>query len=136
MSQGRRTARLLTTSALVVSVGLAGCSTVGGCAGGITVAPRISVDVTRWVAAHPDTDVRVCVEGVCAAGSGDVVVTGQDRTTLPSDHSVEGVMIEPIRGSDVIESFSTTAPLAADQCGQWGAQLRLGADGDISSTHP
>lgn len=114
-------------------ISLTGCTQAGNCAQAITPAPQISVDVSPWIKAHPETTVRVCVDGNCAAGENEVVVTGQDPKTPLRDGTVGQITVEPMRGSTVVESVTAQALLSADQCGQWSAHLQLSADGSLST---
>lgn len=117
---------------LALGLVLAGCVRVGTCGQALTPTPQVSVGVKPWITAHPDTNVRVCVEGNCTDGY-NVVTTGgaMPATPLHDGDRVE-VTVEPIQGSTAIESFTTTARLIQGQCGQWGARLTLHGDGTIT----
>ena len=97
----------------------------------VTPAPQISVDVKAWVKAHPDTNVRVCVGGNCAAGNSNVVVTGQDPMTPFHHGDTVDVTVDPIRDSTPVGSIQAIARLSDGQCGQWGAHLQLTAGGRV-----
>lgn len=123
--------------ATLCSIALTGCTQVGGCGYEITAAPLVNVDVRGWIKAHPDTNVRVCVDGNCLVGYNVVAVTGSDQTTTPL-HDGDGVVltVEPVQGSTAVETFTQTVRLVHDQCGQVGAWLRLDATGHLSPAPP
>lgn len=121
--------------AALCGVALTGCTPgVGNCAQAVTPAPLISIDVKQWIRAHPDTNVRACVDGDCTTGYSVVTVAGEDPTTPFHDGDTVEITVEPVRGETAVESFITIVHLVDDTCGQWGASLRLNSDGRISPT--
>lgn len=122
--------------ALVAAVALTGCTQAGGCGYDIRLAPLVSVDVKEWIAVHPDTKVRVCVDGDCRAGSDVVAVHAAEPTAPPRAGDRLEISAEPLHGSVPVESFRTTAPLVHDQCGQEGVWLRMDGTGGLSTIAP
>lgn len=106
------------------------------CGQAITPAPRITVDVSSWVTAHPETNVRVCAEGTCLTGYEIVAFTvnGAEAHT-DTDQSI-AVTAESVHGSSRVQSFGTTAQLVSDQCGQEGVWLRMDSRGRLSVGAP
>lgn len=116
---------------LVCGTALAGCTTVGNCGGAITPRPQVSVSVKAWVTEHPETNVRVCVGGECSVGFNEVTVDGAMPSTPFKHGSTVDVEVDAVSGSTVVRTMLTTASVAPDGCGQWGARLTLTADGDL-----
>lgn len=116
----------------LLALALAGCTQVGTCAQDIRPSPLISVDVKTWVAAHPETNVRVCVGGECTDGYNVISIYGAMPATPFHEGDSVVVTVQPVQGSIALESFTKTARLVDGRCGQWGAQLKLGADGTIA----
>jgi hypothetical protein len=132
VSRHRGTSRAAFAVPVLLGLALAGCTQVGTCGQAITPTPQISVDVKPWITAHPDTNVRVCVEGNCTDGYNIVTTYGAIPATPLHDGGSVEVTVEPIQGSTAIESFTKAARLIDGQCGQWGARLTLDGDGTIT----
>ncbi|WP_434317533.1 hypothetical protein [Leifsonia sp. P73] len=131
---GRRgKARAAVDAAVLLSISLSGCTpTAGNCAADVTP-PRISVCMANWVSAHPDTEVRVCLDGVCSTGDNEVVVTESSFRTPLNDRHTLAFTIEGIRGgSTVVTSVQAETPVTRDHCGQWSAQMQLSTNGVVS----
>ncbi|MGH1550821.1 hypothetical protein ACRAWB_17220 [Leifsonia poae] len=126
----------LAAAALALAAALTGCSQAGGCGYDIRVAPLVTVDVKEWVTAHPDTNVRVCVDGDCRAGSGIVAVNAAEPTTPPHDGDRLEITAAPIHGFTAGDPFRTSAPLVHDQCGQEGVWLRMDGTGRLTTIAP
>ncbi|MCI0158843.1 hypothetical protein KNO15_19250 [Leifsonia shinshuensis] len=132
MSRPRGKSRAALAVPVLLGLALTGCTQAGMCGQDIRPSPLVSVDAKPWIAAHPDTDVRVCAEGNCTDGSSVVATYGALPTTPFHDGDSIEVTVQPIQGSTTVESFTTTARLVDGQCGQWGARLKLDGDGTIA----
>lgn len=132
MSRHRGTSRAALAVPVLLALALTGCIRIGTCGQAITPTPEISVGVKPWIAAHPDTNVRVCVEGYCTDGYNVVTTYGAMPATPFHDGDSIEVTVQPIQGSTAIETFTTRARLVDGQCGQWGARLTLHGDGTIT----
>ncbi len=121
---------------VLCAVSLTGCTQAGMCGQDITPAPRITVDVTSWVKAHPDTDVRVCADGSCMTGDHVVVFTVDGAAIPTGDGRRIAITAESVAASIHVESFSTTVQLVRDSCGQAGVWLRMDGTGRLSTAPP
>jgi hypothetical protein len=133
---GRRATmrRFALAVAVLCAMSLAGCAQVGTCGQAISVAPRITVDVSSWVRSHPDTNVRVCADGDCATGYNVVAFTEAESDPPPRDGDSIAVTAEAVHGSVPVESFKTTVPLVHDRCGQEGVWLRMDDHGRLTAS--
>lgn len=121
-------------AAALCGLALAGCTPrVGACGQAVTPAPVISVEMRDWIDAHPDTNVRVCVDRNCLIGYSTIQVQGRDPATPLHPGDAVAVVIEPVQGETAVGRFTGTARLVDGPCGQWGAHLRFVADGRITS---
>ena len=122
---------------LLLAITLTGCTpTRGDCAAEVTL-PRISVYVVDWISAHPDTQVRVCLDGVCSTGDNQVVVTEPSFRTPLNDRHTLAFTVQGIRGgTTIVNTVQATTPLTRDHCGQWSAQLQLSAKGVVAPVLP
>ena len=126
--------RALLAAPALCGLALTGCAQVGGCGYAVSVAPLISVDVSAWVAAHPDTSIRLCADGDCRIGDGVVGVHSGTPTTPSRDGDTVRITLEPVHGSTAVDTFATTVRLTHDRCGQQGAWLRMDGEGRVSAT--
>jgi predicted small secreted protein len=128
--------RAILAAMVLCAMSLTGCTQTGMCGQAITPAPRISVDVSSWVKAHPDTNVRVCAEGNCMTGYNVVTFTVNEPDTPPHDGDSIAITAESVQGSMHVESFGRTVQLVHDQCGQKGIWLRMDGKGRLSVASP
>ena len=125
--------RAVLAAMALCAISLTGCTQSGRCGEEITSAPRITVDVSAWVEAHPDTNVRVCAEQDCLTGYNVIAFTTRWPDTPAGDGDAIPITAEPVRGSTRVESFRESAHLTHDQCGQQGVWLRLDGKGRLST---
>jgi hypothetical protein len=115
---------------------LTGCTQAGMCGQAITPAPRVTVDVSAWVEAHPDTNVRVCAEGDCSTGYDVVAFSVNEPNTPAHDGDSISLTAEAVQGSDQLQSFSTKVRIVHDLCGQKGVWLRMSEHGRLTVSSP
>jgi hypothetical protein len=130
------TQRATLAAMALCTMSLTGCTQAGMCGQAITTAPRITVDVSSWVKAHPETNVRVCAEGNCFTGYNIVAFHVNEPDTPPQDGDSIAITAESVQGSVQVESFGKTVRLVHDQCGQEGVWLRMDDKGALSPASP